>query len=481
MTERQKVLFAIVGAVVGHLLLFLLLALLFAVSSFMGPQSSRAAVPAEPPPQEVTILLSDLMERLEPVQLTPKELTQQYMRTDPDQESAVKPENAPFHSDRNTLATSQRPPDPSSDLDAPSVEGRTDLPFLEIRDREFVDGEFLDRSAASAPGQPGAAASQAAAAAPAPATPANSQPALTLTELMAADRPTPIRDPSEQPTEESLKNEADPADRPKDAPQARPERPAEADTPPERAADQPTQPRALTLTDRSVMAEREESVETPFAAEPVAMARPTETPDREAEAREKTETEGEAAAPETPMPASALPVARPFLPSPAPPAPQTPATPPTPAQAAATPGAPGADIPPSPKPPSDAPAFTPETRARSMNGNVDNVGNTPSFNVEASALGRYKKQVTQAVERQWHRYREKNGQFVTYGTLKVKFRVDKDGTPRGLKIVKNEANSVMADFTLRAVLDADIPPMPEDIASLLGPSGLEITYDVIVY
>jgi len=116
-----------------------------------------------------------------------------------------------------------------------------------------------------------------------------------------------------------------------------------------------------------------------------------------------------------------------------------------------------------------------------MQGNVDNIGNTPSFNVEASALGKYKKLVTQAVERQWHRYRQQNGAFVTYGTLKVKFRVDREGTPRGLKIVKNEANAVMADFTLRAVLDADIPPMPADVASMLGGSGLEITYDVIVY
>ena len=96
-------------------------------------------------------------------------------------------------------------------------------------------------------------------------------------------------------------------------------------------------------------------------------------------------------------------------------------------------------------------------------------------------MGRYKKEVTQAVERQWHRYREQNADFVTYGTLKVKFRVDKKGTPRNLKLIKNDANSVMAEFTLRAVLDADIPEMPEEVSSMLGSSGLEISYDVIVY
>ena len=116
-----------------------------------------------------------------------------------------------------------------------------------------------------------------------------------------------------------------------------------------------------------------------------------------------------------------------------------------------------------------------------MDGGASQVGNTPSFDVESSAMGKYKKAVTDAVERQWHRYREKNLDYVTYGTLKVKFRVDKSGKPRNLKLVKNDANAVMAEFTLRGVLDAEIPEMPEEVASMLGPSGLEISYDVIVY
>ena len=464
MSDSQKVIFSILGAVVGHLLLFLLLGLLFAVSSLIAPQTGEAAAPVPPPPQEMTIMLADLMEQVE---LTPKELTQRYMRTDADQESATKPENAPFHSDRNTLATSQIAPDPRSDLDAPSVAGRDDLPFIEIRDREFVDGEFLDQSAASAPA-PAAAAAMAA---------PSAQPTLTLNEATAS-KPTPIRDPSEQQTEQKLETEASPSDRPREAPKATPVQPAEADTPPDKSAEKETQPEALTITDTPTMALRQESVETPFAADPVAVARPTEEPDREAEAKKKTETFDEAASPETPLAASAMPVAKPFLPSPPLPPVATP-TPPSPTQANQAAASP--DIPPSPKPPSDSPAFTPETRARSMQGNVDNIGNTPSFNVEASVLGKYKKLVTQAVERQWHRYRQQHAEFVTYGTLKVKFRVDKEGTPRSLKIVKNEANAVMADFTLRAVLDADIPAMPADVASMLGSSGLEITYDVIVY
>ncbi|MCB1089324.1 MAG: hypothetical protein KDM63_19965, partial [Verrucomicrobiae bacterium] len=275
MSDSQKILFSILGAVVGHLLLFLLLGLLFAVSSLLAPQAGIAAIPAVPAPEEVTILLSDLMEQVE---LKPKELTQRYMRTDPDQESAVKPKDAPFHSDRNTVLTSERPPDPSSDLEAPTVTSDVNLPVLEIRDRQFVDGDFLDQSATSAP------SSAAQAAMPSPTA---AQPTLSLNEV-TAPKPTPIRDPSEQETEKKLETDATPRPDPKEAPKASPQRPADADTPPDRAAETETQPDSLTITDTSVMARRQESFETPFAAEPVAKAKETNESDREAESRKET-------------------------------------------------------------------------------------------------------------------------------------------------------------------------------------------------
>ncbi len=464
MSDNQKILISVLGAVIGHLLLFFLLAVLFTIASLMAPTRGDAAVPVPAPPEEITILLSDIMEQVE--QLTPREMTQRYMRTDADQESEVAPEDAPFHSDRNTLATSNRAPRQPDAANRPSVDGRNDLPFLEIRDREYVDGEFLDTSAASAP-SPTAAASPAV-----QATPSQAQ-----SQAMAAAKPTPLRDPSETETEEKLESEADPSETPREAPEIDPENPAEADTPPDRVAEAERQPDATELTETPLMAQREESFETPFPAAPAMPPEDVAEKDREAEAVKRTEDFAEAAAPDTPEAASAMPVARPLRPAPKETAasPTSPTAQPSPAQA------PSPDIPPTQQPPSTDPSFNPHTRAREMEGGAAQVGNTPAFDVEASALGKYKKAVTQAVERQWHRYRERNLDFVTYGTLKVKFRVDKNGTPRNLKLMKNDANAVMAEFTLRAVLDADIPAMPEDVAAMLGSSGLEINYDVIVY
>jgi len=457
MSDNQKLLISVLGAVVGHLLLFVLLAILFTVA----PTRSEAATSAAKPPEEITVMLSELMEQVE---LTPKDLTQRYMRTDPDQESAVAPENAPFHSDRDTLATSERPPDPSTMTPGPTVTGRDDLPFIEIRDREFVDGDFLETSAASAP-------STASTASPA----INAMPAMAQTQVAAA-KPTPLRDPSEQPAEVEKKSPADPADQPREALDTKPKTPADADTPPDFTAELVSEPEAPpVVTDTPMLAQRAESFDTPFAADPALKLEEIAEQDREAKARKRADETGEPAAPETPEAASAMPLAKPLQPAPRETAATASPSTPSPPQTASP------DIPPTPKPPSDTPAFNSHTRARSMEGNTAKVGNTPSFDVEASALGRYKKRVTQAVERQWHRYRQQNASFVTYGTLKVKFRVDKLGVPRNLKLVKNDSNAVMAEFTLRAVLDANIPAMPEEVAAMLGSSGLEISYDVIVY
>ena len=47
--------------------------------------------------------------------------------------------------------------------------------------------------------------------------------------------------------------------------------------------------------------------------------------------------------------------------------------------------------------------------------------------------------------------------------------------------MKNDANAIMVDFTLSAILEADIPPMPAEILDILEDETLDVTYDVIIY
>ena len=124
--------------------------------------------------------------------------------------------------------------------------------------------------------------------------------------------------------------------------------------------------------------------------------------------------------------------------------------------------------------------FQPHTRRNRVAGTISNRGKS-AVNAAETPLGRYTRKVTGAVERRWHMERRVKADFVTYGSLRVSFVVAKTGKAGRLKIIENDANPIMTDFTLGAILDADIPPMPSEVRELLGDEPLEITYDVIIY
>ena len=140
---------------------------------------------------------------------------------------------------------------------------------------------------------------------------------------------------------------------------------------------------------------------------------------------------------------------------------------------AATSGRPATNKPPS--------GFSGLRQPTQLRGTISNQG-TASVDAENTPTGRYMKQVTTAVEREWHRKRRLNRDFVTFGTIKLEFHVDARGEVHDLTIKnRSGANAVMQDFTLNAVLDASIPPMPTGLPEILDRELLLISYDIIVY
>jgi outer membrane biosynthesis protein TonB len=116
-----------------------------------------------------------------------------------------------------------------------------------------------------------------------------------------------------------------------------------------------------------------------------------------------------------------------------------------------------------------------------LRGTISNQG-PASVDAEDTPTGRYMKQVTTAIEKEWHRKRRMNRDFVTFGTIKLEFFVNARGEVQNLTIKnRSGANAVMQDFTLNAVLDAAIPPMPAGLTEILDREQLLISYDIIVY
>ncbi len=133
----------------------------------------------------------------------------------------------------------------------------------------------------------------------------------------------------------------------------------------------------------------------------------------------------------------------------------------------------------------DPNAFTPFTRVQETKGTLSNRGSQVSVDAEESPKGRYIRQVTGQVEKKWHIYRHLRRDGVTYGSLQITFYVNKKGKVEDLRVVNDkESNPVLTGFTLQAIRDAEIPPIPTDVLPSLPMNDqerLKIDYNVLIY
>lgn len=133
-----------------------------------------------------------------------------------------------------------------------------------------------------------------------------------------------------------------------------------------------------------------------------------------------------------------------------------------------------------PKPEKDA--FSPFTRTSKTDGAIQTPGQN-AVDAEATPLGRYMRQVTGAVERKWHLYVRLGKDSVNFGRVRFRFYVDPKGVPQDLRILSDarDADPRMRELTLRAILDAQIPPIPSDLLPTLEDGRVKIEYEAIVY
>lgn len=127
-------------------------------------------------------------------------------------------------------------------------------------------------------------------------------------------------------------------------------------------------------------------------------------------------------------------------------------------------------------------AFSPFTRTGKNDGAISREGEN-AVDAAATPRGIYMKKVTGAVEQKWHRYVRLARDSVTFGRVRFRFYVDRRGTPQDLRILSDarEADPRMREMTLRAILDADIPPIPAELIPELEDGRIKIEYEAIVY
>src|SRR6516165_7466879 len=121
MSDRNKIILAVVGSLVLHLIVILAASRLVA----LGPDVSL------PPEKEQTSPELTLVDATPP---EPQNQERQYLRTNDDQKTDQKPVDSMFESDKDTAAASEKPAEAKAPI--PTQDGK-DTPDIGFKDEQY--------------------------------------------------------------------------------------------------------------------------------------------------------------------------------------------------------------------------------------------------------------------------------------------------------------------------------------------------------
>jgi outer membrane biosynthesis protein TonB len=141
-----------------------------------------------------------------------------------------------------------------------------------------------------------------------------------------------------------------------------------------------------------------------------------------------------------------------------------------------------------PTPPVEKSVTSPQTRSayRSMkertriSGRITNRG-VSSVNALGTPLGRYQKFLLDAIGSRWYAFVEQKRDLVNIGTTRVVFIVDRSGHVKNLKIVENSSNETLANVCIQSIQEAQLPPMPEELAATMPGDGLPMEIPFTIF
>jgi TonB family protein len=120
-------------------------------------------------------------------------------------------------------------------------------------------------------------------------------------------------------------------------------------------------------------------------------------------------------------------------------------------------------------------AYRPQKIVTRMQGNISNRGHS-SVGAIGTPQGRFQKAVEDAVGSRWYYYVGQRADLVEIGTVRIDFKITPSGRVKDARIISNSSNQTFGSVSLQSILDASIPPMPPDLASLVPETGLEFTF-----
>jgi outer membrane biosynthesis protein TonB len=133
-----------------------------------------------------------------------------------------------------------------------------------------------------------------------------------------------------------------------------------------------------------------------------------------------------------------------------------------------------------PKPETPASNYQAQRQQTRIAGSISRQGPS-SVNAVGTPLGRYQKQMYDAVGARWYSHMQERQDLVSIGTARLTFSIDRSGRVTNLRVLENTANEAFAGVCLQSVQELKLPPIPEDVAATLPSEGLQAELTFISY
>jgi hypothetical protein len=124
-------------------------------------------------------------------------------------------------------------------------------------------------------------------------------------------------------------------------------------------------------------------------------------------------------------------------------------------------------------------SYRPETRVTRLKGNISNRGRA-SVEANATPLGRYKKMVSDAIGSRWYYHVNSQMGLLNIGTVEITFTVTPEGKVKAPRVISNTSNESFASVSIAAIVQAEIPPIPPEVAKILENGRLQIDYSFTI-
>lgn len=131
-------------------------------------------------------------------------------------------------------------------------------------------------------------------------------------------------------------------------------------------------------------------------------------------------------------------------------------------------------------PPNPASTYRDFQQKTVIRGGINNRGRS-AVNAVGTPLGRYKKQLEDAIGSRWYYYVNVHADLANIGTTAVTFDISSDGSAKNLRVTENTTTEASASIALRSIQETKFPPIPEDLLATLPDGHLKMEESFTIF